>query len=114
MRNVGYMRVLREVIDNLQCVFSMALYAESQGLDTLQEQPCVERCEGCALVTQDDSTKIGRDGGRCTVSCESHTMVGFVLRCKPWPLLRLVPVELAGIDDHAADGGSVTTDELRR
>ena len=41
-------------------------------------------------------------------------MVGLVLRGEPWPLLRLVPVELAGIDDDAADGGSVTTDELRR
>ena len=41
-------------------------------------------------------------------------MIGLVLRCEPWPLLRLVPVELAGIDDDTADGGSMTTDELRR
>ena len=114
MRNVGHMRILRQVIDDLQCILGMTLYAERQGLDALQEQPCIERCKGCALVTQNDGTKIGSDGGRCAVGSEGYTMVGLVLRGEPWPLLRLVPVELAGIDDDAADGGSVTTDELRR
>ena len=52
------MRVLGEVVDDLEGVLDMALDTQRQRLRSLQQQERVERRERCALIAQDQRADI--------------------------------------------------------
>lgn len=56
------MRVLGEVVDDLEGVLDMALDTQRQRLRSLQQQERVERRERCALIAQDQRADIRSEG----------------------------------------------------
>lgn len=54
------MRVLGEVVDDLECVLNVALDAQRQRLRALQQQEGIERGERRALIAQDQRADVRR------------------------------------------------------
>ena len=107
------MRILREVIHDLQRIFAVALHAQGEGLEALQQQKGIERCQRRARITQQQRAQIGDVARRADVLGEAHAMVARVRLDEPGELAALHPVELTAIDDDAAERRTVTADELR-
>ena len=66
--HLGNLRMLAEEVDHLQGVLYVALYAQAQGLYTLQEDKGVEGRDGGTSVTQQDGTDAG------DVSCSTYSV----------------------------------------
>ena len=107
------MRVLGEVVDDLEGVLDMALDAQRQRLRALQQQERIERRERCALIAQDQRADV-RSEGRCAdILGKADAVVARVRVNELWELARSDPVELAAIDEDTAERRAVTADELR-
>ena len=96
-------------------VLAVALHAEGQGLDALEELPGIIGCdagaevaEGAGAHAQDVSE--GREGlGEIMAPAEAVVaFVGFVVEGE----VAVFPVEGAGVDDDAADAVAVTAEPL--
>ena len=112
MVNRLYLRMLRQVIHDLQRIAYMTLYAQRQSLQSLKEDECVERGKGCAGITQDDRTDVGNESsGTCSIR-EGYAVVAGVRLRDPGILAGCLPVEGAAVDDYTADGSTVATDKL--
>ena len=97
------MRVLGEVVDDLEGVLDMALDAQRQRLRSLQQQERVKRRERCALIAQDQRADV-RSKGRCAdILGKADAMVARVRVDELRELARSDPVELAAIDEDTAD-----------
>ena len=108
------MRILREVVDDFERVLDMALDAQRQRLDALQQQERIERRNRRARVAQQQRTQIDDKRRRANVFREAQAVVADVLRDEPRELARRRPVEFAAVDDDAAERRAVAADELRR
>src|ERR1043166_7939193 len=93
-------------------VFRMALHAELQRFQSLQEQERVERAERRAKVPQPFDARLHdvREISECFVKPDA---VVALARLEYLREAALVPREAAAIDDASADRSAVTTDELR-
>ena len=91
-------RVLREVVDDLERVLDVALDAERERLRALQEQERVERRERRALIAQDERADVGRERRRADVLGEADAVVARVRLDELRELAALFPVELAAVD----------------
>ena len=104
-----------QVIDDLQCVLHMALYAKGERFKALEENEIMDRRERCPRVTEKDRPD-PRD--KCRRACRLHKGNSMVGRIRLYELRELVPVgcpvEGSSVDNDAADRGSVSSDELRR
>lgn len=60
--HLGNMAVTDQELNDLLGVLDMAVNAQRQGLGALEQDPGVKRANAGALVTQQDSTDIGREG----------------------------------------------------
>ena len=109
-----YLRVLAEVLNYLQRVEYVALHAQGESLQTLKEYECVERRNGCARVTQEDSPDVCNECRRAYCVGEADAVIGRVRLGDPRICAGLLPVEIAAVNDNAADGRSVAADELCR
>ena len=112
--NLGHMRVAHEEADDLLGVLDMAIDAQRQGFGALKQNPGVKRADACALVTQQDGTDIGREGGRTGSLGKRDAMVGGVGLGDLCILAARLPVKVAAVDDHAAQRGAVAADKLGR
>ena len=107
------MRVLGEVVDDLEGVLDMALDAQRQRLRALQQQERVERRERCALIAQDQRADV-RSEGRCAdILGKADAVVARVRVDELRELARSDPIELAAIDEDTAERRAVAADELR-
>ena len=59
MMNLLYLWMIVQILYDLQSILYMALYTERQCLQSLQEEECMERGNGCSGVTQKDGTNLG-------------------------------------------------------
>ena len=109
---IRYMTVKVEEFNDLFGVLHMALDAQRQRLGALQEQESVERRDGSAGVAEKDCADIGYESSRADSVREGDAVVTRVRVSDRSVLAGSLPVELAGIDDNAAEGCAVTADEL--
>src|SRR5450755_640992 len=95
-------------------VLTVALHAQWQRLQALQEEPGIERSRRRSQVTQQLDTRLDdiRQGSECLDI--THTMIGRVWLDQPRKATASGPVELAAIDDDATDRGAMPANELRR
>lgn len=108
--HAGNLRVLGKEFQNLLGVFHMAVETERKRFNTLQQEECVERGNGCTFVAEQNRTHV--DGVGCGAGGHKRESVARVLFGELRELAALGPVELAAIHNHAAESRSMTTDEL--
>ena len=94
-------------------VLYMALHAQAQGFQTLQEQPRVERRLAGSDIPQYLHPGFEDIGSRAQVRI-NKPMVAAVWFGEIGEAPAGFPVEITTIDDHASDGGAVPADELGR
>ena len=92
-------RVLAEEVDHLQGVLHMTLHAQTQGLDTLQEDEGVERRDGSTSVTQNDGTDTSHIRSSAYSVGKYDAMIRRIGLGQCGELVVLFPVELTAIDD---------------
>eukprot|EP01132_Coremiostelium_polycephalum_P021847 gene21848-biopygen12291 len=93
--------VLQEV-GNLQGVFGVALHAQGQGFQALQQQECIHRRQGRAGVAQRHGTGAGNERRRAEFFGVDHTVIGRLRLVEAGEFLRVLgPGKGAAVDDHA-------------
>jgi hypothetical protein len=113
---VGHPRnalVLLEPPGQSQRVGGVALNAQAEGLETLDQLEGAEGVQAAADVTQDLDTHADRerDGAEGLVELQAVVSLGGLVELRE-TLGVLAPVELARVDDDTRDGGTVATDPL--
>ena len=93
-------------------VLRVALHAQVQGFDALQQQEGVERRERGAGVAQALHAGLEDEGQRPEGLGVGEAVVGGIGLGELLEAAGGGPVELAGVDDDAADGGAVAAEEL--
>ena len=109
--DLRHLRVLREEFENLLGIFHMAVKAERKRFGALEQEEGVERGNRGTFVTQENGADIDDIGSGACSGRERHavTRIHFgELR----ELARCSPVKLAAVNNHAAERGTVTADEL--
>ena len=97
------LRVILEVPGHGHGVLDVALHADGQCLDALQDEEGVERADGRAGVAQGDRAGAGDHGGRSEGFGVLHAVVGRLRLAEHGVAIGVVgPGELAGVDDHVA------------
>lgn len=113
MIDLSHLRVLGKIFNDLQCVLYVTLYAQWQRLSALKKNPCVERRDCSASVTKDDGTDTCDESCRTSNISEDGTVIRWVWLSDSRILVSVsLPIELATVNDNAAEGRAVTTDEL--
>ena len=111
MMHGRYLWVSGEEIDHLQGVLHVTLYAQTQGLDSLQQYERVEGRNGCTSITQDDGTDAGDVSGSTYCVGKDDAVIRGVGFGERRELVVLFPVELATVNDDATKTGTVTAKE---
>ena len=95
---LGYLRILLQVLHNLQCVLYVALYTEAQCLQALEQNPSVEWADGSTCITKDDRTDTSYEGCWTCYVGEDSTMIRWVWLSEGRELVGIcLPVELTTI-----------------
>ena len=101
-------------LDHLERVLHVALDAQGQRLEALEQDERVERGERGALVAKEGGAGLGDVGGLAHGLGEDHPVVAGVGLGHAGELVGAgSPVEVARVDDVAAHGRAVAADELR-
>ncbi len=107
------LRVVLEELDHLEGVLHVALDAKRQGLQALEQQERVEGRQRRAQVAQQRGAGLGDVGGSPTHVGEHDAVVGGVGLGQAREAVGMGrPIELAGVDEHAAHDGAVAAHEL--
>ncbi|MNZ66269.1 hypothetical protein D3C78_844880 [compost metagenome] len=102
-----------QVAGDLQRVLGVALHAQGQGFQALQDQEGVERRQRCACVAQRHHAAATDEGGGAEGFGVGDAVIGRVGGVEQGEAFLVVgPWELAGVDDDAADAGAVAADVL--
>ncbi len=97
----GHQRVGLEELRHLEGVVGVALHAQGQGFQALQQQEGVHRRQCCAGVAQRHGAGPGDKGGGAELLGVDHAVVGRLRGVEAGELLRVVgPGEVAAVDDH--------------
>ena len=78
MMNSLNLRMIIQILNYLQCVLYMTLYTKGQGLQSLQEDPGVDRRNSCSGITQKDSTDLGHKCSRSYSFGKADAMIARV------------------------------------
>ena len=114
-RRMVYMlnlRVIGQELNDLLGVLNVTLDTQRQSLSALQQQKCVERRNGSTSITQQDSADVGYESSRTNCICKRDAVITRVRLSDRCILAGCLPVELAGINNDAAEGRAVAADEL--
>ena len=106
------LRVIGQELNNLLGVLNVTLDTQRQSLSALQQQKCVERRNSSTSITQQDSADVGYESSRTNCICERDAVITRVRLSNRCILAGCLPVELAGINNDAAEGRAVAADEL--
>ena len=107
-----HLGVVGQELDDLFGVFIVAVQTQGERLGTLQQHPCVERADAAAQIAQDHGAHIGHKGGRAGSLGKADAVVAGVRLREGGEFAAGLPVELAGVNDDAAQRGAVAADEL--
>jgi len=101
-----------EEIHQLAGVFHMALHAQGQGFDALQDLEGVHGAHAGAEVAQAFASGPQQEGGDGGFLGEVHAVEAVVGLGQGGEFTRGFPIEIARIHQHAADSGAVAAEEL--
>ena len=101
-----------EVLQHLSGVLHMALNAQREGFQTLQQQECVERGQCRTGVAQQDRTNLGGKCRRAACIYKADAVIARIRVDQRCEAAGCLPVELAALDDDTAERCAVTADEL--
>lgn len=104
--------MIGQELNDLLGVLNVTLDTQRQSLGALQQQECVERRNGSTSITQQDSADVGYESSRTNCICERDAVITRVRLSDRCILAGCLPVELAGINNDAAEGRAVAADEL--
>ena len=108
-----HLRVVVEKLDDLEGVLHVALDAQGERLQTLEQQERVEWRQRCTLIAQKGRAGLGYVRRGSARVGEHDAVVGGVRLGQARETVGMRgPVELAGVDDHAAHDGAVSAHEL--
>jgi len=106
-------RVVLEMLGDGEGVVAVAFHAEGKGFDSLQELPGVVRRDAGTEIAKRDGAHaedVGEGGEHVgEVVAPAETVVGAIGLVKEG-VFAAGPVEAAGVDDDAAEAGSVTAE----
>ena len=114
MVHMLHLRMMRKVRHDLLRVLRVALQTQGQRLHALQEQEGIEGRNRRARVAQENRADVGDERRWADRVRKGHAMVARIRISNRRIMPARLPVELAGIDDNAAERRAVTADELRR
>ena len=104
--------MIGQELNDLLGVLNVTFDTQRQSLGALQQQECVERRNGSTGITQQDSADVGYERSRTNSICERDAVIARVRLSDRRILAGCLPVELAGINNDAAEGRAVAADEL--
>lgn len=107
-----HLRMVLQKFHHLFCVLRMALEAQGQGLDALEQQKRSKGGNGSAGIPEQDRPDIGYKGGRAGSLGKGNTVIAGVGSGDSGVIAGSSPVKLTGIYDDAAQGGAVTAQEF--
>ena len=88
-------------------VRDMALHAQRQRLDPLQQMKRVRGREACAEIAQAFGAGAHDEGGRAELLGEIQAMIAAIWLGQGRELAGRIPIEMAAVDDRAANGDAV-------
>ena len=118
MDHVGDLVIAAEIFRDRRCVAAMLAHAQRQGFQSLDELEGVLRADrGAEIAQQDDAgpDDVG-DGAERLHRFRPYRAVIALVRLVQGrlPLRHRLPVEIAAVDDHAADRGAMPADIFRQ
>ena len=112
MIDLRHLGVAGQVFHDLQGIGDMPFHPQGQSFHALQKDESAYRREGGAGIPEQDSPGPGDVGGRPYGVGKNDPVVAVIGLGELRELAGSLPVELAGVHDDAADGRSVSADEL--
>ena len=113
MIDLGHLRMLAQIVDNLEGVFYVTFYAQRQRFQTLQQNECVERRNCGAGVAEDDGADACHESSLARYVGEDCAVVTWVGLGECWELVGIgFPVESAAVYDHTSETRAVASDKL--
>ena len=113
MMNFFNLRMIVQVLNNLQCVLYMTLYTKRQCFKSLEEDKGAGHGEMVAPVSRRRIARIfvtNAAGPHCF--CKADSMIARVWLCQGREFTGCFPVEFTAVYDHTTDGCSMSTDEF--
>ena len=110
--DLGHFGMTRQPFDNLFGVLNMAIKAQRERLNPLEQQEGVERADAGTGITQQDGPHIGGKSRRAGRLHKADAVVAGVGRGDGRIVARSRPVKGSAVHDDAAQRGSVAADEL--
>ena len=95
--------IFRQEVDDLQRVLDVALDAQRQSLNALQQNECAQRRDGGAGVAQQDRSNVGNERGGSERFIKTDAVIAGIGLDEPREAPRFFPIELAALDDDAAE-----------
>ena len=102
-----HLGVVGEILHHLPGVLGVAVQAEGQGLDPLEQEECVEGGDGSPGVPQQDGPDVGGQGGGAGGVREADPVVAGVGRPNGGEAAGGLPVKGSPVHDDPAQGGAV-------
>lgn len=113
IRDPRDMRVLLQPSGKSQSVLAVALGAQTQSLDTLDELPCGKWVQAGAHISEDIDTHSDGEGDWSKGIPELQAVESWRWLNHLWEALAvLAPVEVSGVDDDTSNGSSVAANPL--
>ena len=112
MMNLLYLRMIIQILYNLQCVLNMTLYTERQCLKSLKEDKGAHRRNCCSCITKKDCTDLCNKCSRSACFCKADSMITRVWLCQRRELTGSFPVKFTTFNDDTTDCCSMSTDEF--
>ena len=101
-----------EELHHLFGVGHVAVHAQRERFDALQDQPGAVGREAGAEIAQAFAARAQQEGADRAFFAEHHVVKAFVGLGQLGEFARFFPVETAAVDQHAADHGAVAAQEL--
>ena len=103
-----HLGVAGEILHHLPGVLGVAVQAEGQGLDPLEQEECVEGGDGSPGVPQQDGPDVGGQGGGAGGVREADPVVAGIGRPNGGEAAGGLPVKGSPVHDDPAQGGAVS------
>ncbi len=107
-----YIRACHKVIQDLLGVLPVTLQTKGQRLGSLQQKERIEGRDRSTFIAKDDGTDVGYECSLSGSLYEGYAVVGLVRLCELREELAGGPVKGSAVYDNAAEGRSMSADEL--
>ena len=107
-----HLRMIIQILNNLECVFYMTFYTKRQCFQSLKENKGTYRRDCCTGITEKDRTDLCNKSSRTAGFCEADSMIARVWLCQRREFTGSLPVKFTAFNDHTTDRSSMTADKF--